>query len=160
MARAEPDTRDRYRHFVTITTRWSDNDAYRHVNNVVYYSFFDTAVNQYMLSERVLDLDGGTTVSLVVDTACTYFSPISYPDRVHCGLRVVHLGSSSVRYEIGVFRNHDPLAAARGHYVHVCCDRATMKPVPMPPPLTAALRKLMPPARGQGRSAMPAREWR
>lgn len=148
MARPEPDTRDRYPHFVTLTTRWSDNDAYRHINNVVYYSFFDTAVNQYMLTERVLDLDGGTTVSLVVDTACTYFSPISYPDCVHCGLRVVHLGSSSVRYEIGVFRNHDPLAAARGHYVHVCCDRVTMKPVPMPAPLKAALGKLMPRAHG------------
>lgn len=78
----------------------------------------------------MLDLDGGATVSLVVDTSCTYFAPISYPDIVHCGLRVVHLGSSSVRYEIGVFREHDPLAAARGQYVHVCCDRITMKPVP------------------------------
>lgn len=148
MSRLEPDTRDRYPHFVTITTRWSDNDAYRHVNNVVYYSFFDTAVNQYMLRERVLDIEAGTTVSLVVDTACTYFTPISYPDCVHCGLRVVHLGSSSVRYEIGIFRNHDPLAAARGHYVHVCCDRVTMKPVPMPAPLKAALGKLMRPAHG------------
>jgi acyl-CoA thioester hydrolase len=146
MSRSEPDTRDRYPHFVTITTRWSDNDAYRHVNNVVYYAFFDTAVNQYMLSEGVLDLDGGTTVSLVVDPACTSFSPISYPDIVHCGLRVVHLGSSSVRYEIGVFRNHAPIAAARGQYVHVCCDRVTMKPVPMPAPLKAALAKLMLPA--------------
>ena len=150
MARSQPDTRDRYRHFVTITTRWADNDAYRHVNNVVYYSFFDTAVNQYMLSERVLDLDVGATVSLVVDTACTYFSPISYPDIVHCGLRVVHLGSSSVRYEIGVFRNHDPLAAARGHYVHVCCDRTTMQPVQMPAPLKTALGKLILPEHAKG----------
>lgn len=142
MSRSEPDARACYRHFVTVTTRWSDNDAYRHVNNVVYYSFFDTAVNQYMLSEGVLDLDGGRTVSLVVDTACTYFAPVSYPDLVHCGLRVVHLGRSSVRYEIGIFRNHDPLAAARGHYVHVCCDRATMQPVEMPGALRAALARL------------------
>lgn len=146
MARLEPDTRDRYPQFVTITTRWADNDAYGHVNNVVYYSFFDTAVNQYMLREGVLDLAAGTTVSLVVDTACTYFSPVSYPDLVHCGLRVVHLGSSSVRYELGIFRNHDPLAAARGQYVHVCCDRVTMKPVAMPAPLRAALERLVLPA--------------
>jgi len=146
MARLEPDTRDRYPHFVTITTRWMDNDAYGHVNNVVYYSYFDTAVNQFMLREGVLDLASGSTVSLVVDTACTYFSPLSYPDLVHCGLRVVHLGTSSVRYEIGIFRNHDPLAAARGYYVHVCCDRETMKPVAMPAPLRAALERLELPA--------------
>ena len=151
MARLAPDTRDRYLHFVKLTTRWSDNDAYRHVNNVVYYSFFDTAVNQYMLGQGVLDIEHGETVSLVVDTACTYFSPVSYPDLVHCGLRVVHLGASSVRYEIGVFRNHDALSAARGHYVHVCCDRKTLSPVPMPARLRAALEQLrLPLARTPG----------
>ena len=142
MSRLKPETRDRYACFQTITTRWLDNDAYRHVNNVVYYSFFDSAVNRYMLDEGVLDLDAGPTVSLVVETACTFFSPIRFPDIVHCGLRVAHLGSSSVRYEIGVFRNDDPLSAARGHFVHVCCERVTLAPVTMPPALRAALARL------------------
>ena len=142
MAKLEPELRDRYMHFETITTRWMDNDAYRHVNNVVYYSFFDTAVNRYMLNEGVLHLDSSATVSLVVETGCTFFSPISYPDLVQCGLRVAHLGTSSVRYEIGVFRNDDAQTAARGHFVHVCCDRASMAPVPMPGALRAALEKL------------------
>ncbi len=140
--RIRPDPRGRYAHFVHLTTRWADNDAYRHVNNVVYYSFFDTAVNQYMLEAGVLDLDSSATVSLVVDTGCAFFAPIRFPDRVHCGLRVVHLGTSSVRYEIGVFRNDDPLAAARGHFVHVCCNRGTQKPVAMPAALRAALVRL------------------
>lgn len=146
MARAQPDSRDRYAHFLTITTRWMDNDVYRHVNNVVYYSFFDTAVNEYMLRKKVLDLDESPTVSLVVDTACSYFSPISFPDTVHCGLRVAHLGRSSVRYEMGIFRNDDVLAAAQGHFVHVCCDRITMKPVDMPSALRLALERLIVPA--------------
>jgi acyl-CoA thioester hydrolase len=141
-ARASPEPRSRYATFIELTTRWMDNDAYRHVNNVVYYSFFDTAVNQYMLSQGVLDLEGGETVSLVAETGCTYFAPIRYPDRVHCGLRVTHLGKSSVRYEIGVFRNDEPLESARGHYVHVCCDARTHAPVAMPPALRAALERL------------------
>jgi acyl-CoA thioester hydrolase len=140
--RPMPDTRSGYAHFIVLTTRWMDNDAYRHVNNVVYYSFFDTAVNQYMLEAGVLDVDAGATVSLVVETGCTFFAPIRFPDRVHCGLRVAHLGSSSVRYEIGVFRNDDPVTAARGHFVHVCCDRNTHDPVAMPQALRAALERL------------------
>jgi len=146
MSRLGPEARVRYAHFVTLTTRWMDNDAYRHVNNVVYYSFFDTAVNQYMLGQGVLDLDASPTVSLVVDTACTFFSPVSFPDVVHCGLRVAQLGSSSVRYEIGIFRNDDLHTAARGHFVHVCCDRATLTPVAMPAALRAALERLRLPA--------------
>ncbi|MCC6532909.1 MAG: acyl-CoA thioesterase [Burkholderiales bacterium] len=138
----QPDARERYAHFVALTTRWMDNDAYRHVNNVVYYSFFDTAVNQYMLEQGVLDLESSPTVSLVVDTACSFFSPLSFPDIVHCGLRVVHLGTSSVRYEIGIFRNDEPLAAARGHLVHVCCERRTLQPVPMPARLRGVLERL------------------
>ena len=140
--RLQPDARSAYAHFVALTTRWLDNDVYRHVNNVVYYSFFDTAVNQYMLERGVLDLDASATVSLVVETGCTFFAPIRFPDRVHCGLRVVHLGRSSVRYEIGVFRNDDALAAARGHFVHVCCDRNTHAPVEMRAELRAALQRL------------------
>jgi acyl-CoA thioester hydrolase len=122
-----------------------DNDVYRHVNNVAYYSFFDTAVNHYMLEAGVLDLESSPTVSLVVETGCSFFSPIRFPDRVDCGLRVVHLGSSSVRYEIGVFRNDDARTAARGHFVHVCCARETHTPVPMPANLRAALARLCPP---------------
>jgi acyl-CoA thioester hydrolase len=142
MPRANPETRERFAHFIRITTRWMDNDVYRHVNNVVYYSFFDTAVNEYMLRAGVLDLDASPTVSLVVDTGCTYFSPVSFPDVVDCGLRVVHLGTSSVRYEIGIFRNDEALCSALGFFVHVCCERASLKPVPMPIALRAALEKL------------------
>ena len=145
VGKLQPEPRDRYVHFETITTRWMDNDAYRHVNNVVYYSFFDTAVNRYMLNEGVLHLDASSTICLVVETGCTFFSPISYPDLVHCGLRVAHLGTSSVRYEIGVFRNDDVDTAARGHFVHVCCDRASMTPVRMPNALRSSLEKLRSP---------------
>ncbi len=142
MSRPPAETRSCYAHFVMLTTRWMDNDVYRHVNNVVYYSFFDTAVNRYMIEQGVLDFDTSPTVSLVVDTGCTFFAPIRFPDVVHCGLRVARLGSSSVRYEIGIFRNDDAHAAAQGHFVHVCCDRATLTPVPMPPALRAALERL------------------
>ena len=142
MPRFTPETRDRYAQFVAVTTRWMDNDVYRHVNNVVYYSFFDTAVNEYMLRSGVLDFEASPTISLVVETGCSYFSPISFPDLVHCGLRVAHLGSSSVRYEIGIFRNDEPTASAQGYFVHVCCERATHTPVPMPAKLRAALERL------------------
>lgn len=137
-----PNARSHYRHFTTITTRWMDNDVYRHVNNVVFYSFFDTAVNEYLMQQRVLDLDRSPVVSLVVETGCQFFSPIAFPDVVHCGLRVAHLGNSSVRYEIGIFRNDEPRAAAQGHFVHVACDRQTHRPVPMPADLRQALQAL------------------
>ena len=142
MIKQQPETRDRYAHFIPITTRWMDNDVYRHVNNVVYYSFFDTAVNEYMLRQGVLDLHDSPIVCLVVETGCQYFSPISFPDAVQCGLRVAHLGNSSVRFEIGVFRNADDTAVAQGHFVHVACDRDTHRPVPMPAAMRAALEKL------------------
>ena len=143
MTRKQPDARSAYQHFTAITTRWMDNDVYRHVNNVVYYSFFDTAVNEYLMRQGVLDLDKSPVVSLVVDTGCQFFSPIAFPDTVHCGLRVAHLGASSVRYEIGIFRNDEPLAAAQGHFVHVACDRVTQRPVAMPDDLRRALEALM-----------------
>jgi len=119
-----------------------DNDVYRHVNNVVYYSFFDTAVNEYLVRQGVLDLEGSPVVCLVVDTGCQFFTPISFPDAVHCGLRVAHLGNSSVRFEIGIFRNDEPLAAAQGHFVHVACDRQTQRPVAMPDDMRRALEAL------------------
>ena len=142
MAKQQPETRARYREFVTITTRWMDNDVYHHLNNVVYYSFFDTAVNLYMVRAGVLDIERSRVVCLVASTSCDYFAPIAFPDTVHCGLRVAHLGTTSVRYEIGIFRNDEESAAAQGHFVHVACDRVTQRPVPMPAEMRAALEKI------------------
>ncbi|HTD90576.1 MAG TPA: thioesterase family protein [Burkholderiales bacterium] len=142
MTKQQPATRDAYRHFISITTRWMDNDVYRHVNNVVYYSFFDTAVNEYLMRHGALDLDSSPVVCLVVDTGCQFFSPIAFPDVVHCGLRVAHLGTSSVRFEICIFRNDEPLAAAQGHFVHVACDRQSHRPLAMPDDMRCALEML------------------
>jgi acyl-CoA thioester hydrolase len=142
--RPQPEARSRYPHFLAITTRWMDNDAYRHVNNVVYYSYFDTVVNQYLIGRGVLDVEASPVVGLVVETQCHYFSPIAFPDTVHAGLRVAHLGRSSVRYEIGVFRNDEAQAAAQGHFVHVYVDRATQQPTALPAPLREALERLRP----------------
>jgi acyl-CoA thioester hydrolase len=142
MAKPAPERRERYRRFVTISTRWMDNDVYQHLNNVVYYSFFDTAVNEYLVRAGVLDIEKSRIVCLVAATGCDYFTPISFPDTVHCGLRVAHLGASSVRYEIAVFRNDEAYAAAQGYFVHVACDRATQRPVPLPGELRAALEGL------------------
>jgi acyl-CoA thioester hydrolase len=136
------DPRQTYRHFQAISTRWMDNDAYGHVNNVVYYSYFDTVVNQYLMEKGVLEIGSSLVIGLVVETACQYFSPIAFPDTVHAGLRVGKLGRSSVRYEVGIFRNDEALASAQGHFVHVYVDRASQRPVPLPPALRAALEPL------------------
>ena len=144
MSRPTPDPRSAYRHFRAFPTRWMDNDVYGHVNNVVYYSFFDTAVNQYLLDEGVLDIERGTVIGLVVETQCNYFSPITFPDTVHAGLRVARLGSSSVRYEVGLFRDGDSLASAQGHLIHVYVDRSTRRPVVLPDELRTALHRLLP----------------
>lgn len=143
MSRPAPEPRAAYRHFRTITTRWMDNDAYGHINNVVYYSYFDTAVNHYLLEAGVLDIEHGPVIGLVVETQCAYFSPIAFPETVHAGIRVARLGSSSVRYEIGLFRGDDPTASAQGHFVHVYVDRSTRRPVALPDPLRAALTGLV-----------------
>jgi acyl-CoA thioester hydrolase len=140
--RPVPDARDAYVHFQVITTRWMDNDVYRHVNNVVYYSYFDTVVNQYLIERGALDIENSEVVGLVVETQCRYFSPIAFPSNVHAGLRVAHIGNSSVRYEVGLFRDDAPIAAAQGHFVHVYVDRASNRPVPLPAPLRAALTPL------------------
>lgn len=142
MTRADPAGRGDYRHFLAITTRWMDNDVYRHVNNVVYYSYFDTVVNQYLVDRGVLDIEKSPVIGLVVETQCHYFSPIAFPDTVHAGLRVAKLGTSSVRYEIGIFRNADMQAAAQGHFVHVYVDRASGRPTPLPATLRSALEAL------------------
>ncbi|WP_454763674.1 acyl-CoA thioesterase [Cupriavidus campinensis] len=139
----QPDTRDAYAYFQPITTRWMDNDVYGHVNNVVYYSYFDTVVNTYLIRAGVLDVASGNTIGLVIETQCNYFSSLSFPDTVVAGLRVARLGTSSVRYEVGLFRNDDDVAAAQGHFVHVYVDRATRRPTPLPPPLRQALEPLV-----------------
>ena len=142
MTRLAPDRRADYRPFLVISTRWMDNDVYGHVNNVVYYSYFDTVVNQYLVERRVLDIDHGAVIGLVVETRCHYFRPIAFPDVVHAGLRVARLGNSSVRYEIGIFRNDEMRAAARGHFVHVYVDRASNRPTPLSAQFRAALEPL------------------
>ncbi len=142
MTRAAPGRRADYRHFLAIPTRWMDNDVYFHVNNVVYYSYFDTVVNQYLVECGVLDIEKSPVIGLVVETHCHYFSPIAFPDTVHAGLRVAKLGSSSVRYEIGIFRNAQMQASAQGHFVHVYVDRASNRPTPLPAALRAALEPL------------------
>ena len=142
MTRAAPGRRADYRHFLAIPTRWMDNDVYLHVNNVVYYSYFDTVVNQYLVERGVLDIEKSSVIGLVVETQCHYFSPIAFPDTVHAGLRVAELGTSSVRYEIGIFRNTQVQAAAQGHFVHVYVDRASNRPTPLPAALRAALEPL------------------
>ena len=134
--------RSDYKHFLTIETRWMDNDVYGHVNNVVYYSFFDTAVNRYLIDEGVLDIRAGETIGFVVETSCTYEKPIAFPDRVTAGIRVAQIGTSSVRYEIGIFRNDDDESAAHGHFVHVYVDRAAERSRPIPEPMRAALEKI------------------
>lgn len=148
--RPQPSSRADYRWFSSMSTRWMDNDVYGHVNNVTYYSFFDTAVARFLLANGVLDLSSSTVVGLVVDTACRYVAPIAFPDEVTCGLRCGRLGSSSIRYEIGIFRNDEDRAAAEGHFVHVYVERARQdRAVPLPAALRdAATRLLLPgPAR-------------
>jgi acyl-CoA thioester hydrolase len=141
-AREAPETRDRYPHLAALDTRWMDNDAYGHVNNVVYYSFFDTAVNRWLIAQGVLDPAAGGTIGLVVETQCRYFRPLSFPDRVTAGLRVAHVGTSSVRYELALFREDDVEAAAAGHFVHVYVDRTTRRPAPLSDAMRDALATL------------------
>jgi acyl-CoA thioester hydrolase len=141
--RAQPVERSRYRHFETIHTRWMDNDAYGHVNNVVHYSFFDTAVNRMLISKGVLDIHQGAVIGLVVHTQCHYFSSIAFPQTVHAAVAVTQLGRSSVRYELALFADNDMQSAARGEFTHVYVDRSTRQPVPLPAPLRAALEPLL-----------------
>jgi len=146
MTRAAAQPREHYRHFSPIHTRWMDNDAYGHINNVVYYSFFDTAVNRYLIEAGALDIHHGAVIGLVVETHCNYFEPLEFPQLVEAGLRVAHLGSSSVRYEVGLFAAGAQHTAAAGHFVHVYVDRATRRPTTLPPALLSALQPLRLPA--------------
>ena len=136
-------SRGRYRVFQTITTRWADNDVYGHVNNVVYYSWFDTAVNSHLIDQGALDIHDGDTIGLVVETQCNYFAPLAFPQKVEAGIRVARLGGSSVRYEVGLFAQGEPLTAAHGHFVHVYVDRQTRRPVVVPAKLRSVLEALV-----------------
>ncbi len=138
-----PKPRSFYVNFTELTTRWMDNDAYGHINNVVYYSFFDTAVNAHLISCGCLDIQNSEAIGLVVETGCQYFKPIAFPDVLSAGLRVTKLGASSVRYEIGIFLKDDESAAAEGHFVHVYVDRAQGKPMPIPDKVRKVLSALM-----------------
>lgn len=141
--RPGPETRSAFKAFRAITTRWMDNDAFGHVNNVVYYSYFDTAVNQNLIEAGVLDIAASPIVGLVAETGCRYFSSLAFPDRVSAGLRVARIGTSSVRYEIGLFRDDEALASAQGHFVHVYVERATGRPCPVPDAVRRALAALV-----------------
>jgi acyl-CoA thioester hydrolase len=142
-ARPQPSQRADYARFIGLTTRWHDNDVYGHVNNVVYYAFFDTAVNQILVEEGVLDPATSRVVGLVVETRCTYFESIAFPDRIEVGVAAVHIGRSSVRYRIGVFKAGVDQAAADGMFTHVYVDRAGQKPVPIPEDLRRVMEQLL-----------------
>ena len=136
-------TRADYSAFSTLTTRWADNDIYGHMNNAVHYQMFDTAVNNYLLENGALDLKLGTTVFLVVETGCQYFSELAFPDRICAGIKVRTLGRSSVTYNVGLFRGEDNIAAAQGHFVHVNVDRVTRRPTQIQMKKKLVLKKIM-----------------
>jgi acyl-CoA thioester hydrolase len=142
-SRPQPEPRSAYRVFRPIGTRWSDNDVYGHVNNVVYYSWFDTAVNGWLIEQGALDIHAGQTIGLVIETQCNYFAPLAFPESVEAGLRVARIGASSVRYEVGLFAQGAPTCAARGHFIHVYVDRLTRRPVPLPAILKTTLETLL-----------------
>lgn len=127
---------------MAITTRWMDNDIYGHVNNVHYYSYFDTAVNRYLIDQGVLDIHQGEVVGFVVETQCAYFAPMAFPDTVHAGIRVTKLGKSSVRYEVGLFRNDEDQVSAAGHFVHVYVNRTSGKSAAIPDDTRSVLAQI------------------
>ncbi len=137
-----PRVRAAYPAFLAIPTRWMDNDTYGHVNNVVYYAYFDTVVNEHLIRAGGLDIREGPAIGIVVETACRFHKPLAFPETIDAGLRVAHVGRSSVRYEIGLFRRGDDDAAATGRFVHVWVDRANRRPVPVPASIRAALAPL------------------
>ena len=138
-----PETRADYKVFRNMATRWADNDVYGHINNVVYYGWFDTAVNGLLIDRGAIDIHTGPVIGLVVQTQCNYFAPLAFPENVIAGIRVAHLGSSSVRYEVAIFPENPGLpCAAKGHFVHVYVDRITRKPVALPATLLTVLESL------------------
>ena len=142
MSKENIETRDRYPHFLSIQTRWSDNDIYGHGNNVTYYSYFDTVVNCFLIDQGGLDIETDSVIGMAVETMCKFNKPLAYPEVLEAGLRVGKLGNSSVRYEIGIFQEGAAEAAAMGHFVHVFVDRATGKPAPIPDAIRSALEQI------------------
>lgn len=142
MTRQPPGRRTDYRWFHLITTRWMDNDVFQHVNNVNYFSFFDTAVTYYEMTEDVVGLMSGPTHCVVAEVMCRYHSSLAFPDKVTVGIRVARIGGSSVRYEIGIFRNDEDTAAAEGYFVHVFVERGSQRPVPIPKESRSILEKI------------------
>lgn len=142
MSRPQPLHRDAFEHFEPVQTRWMDNDIYGHVNNVVYYAYFDSCVNRFLFEQGVLDFNHGTTAGLVVNSSCSYFQPLAFPQTASAGLRVLHLGTSSVQYELAIFRHGDQVACAQGTFTHVYVDRQTRRPVPVPANMRAVLAPL------------------
>ena len=138
-----PEKRTNYKHFLTIPTRWRDNDVYHHVNNAVYYAMFDTVIGEYLMREGGLDYENGEIVGLAIETGCAFHKPIQFPQVVDAGLRVGKLGNSSVRYEVGLFIEGDEDCAANGHFVHVFVDRDETKPTSIPPQLRACMERLL-----------------
>lgn len=143
MSRPEIPTRDDYKVFYPITTRWADNDIYGHVNNVTYYAYFDTAANRYLIEEGGLDISDGTIVGYVVNSGCQYHAPITYPETIEAGVRVDKLGNSSVQYGIAIFKAGEDVAVAHGHFVHVFVEREANRSVPIPDNLRTALARLL-----------------
>ena len=142
MAKAETAGRADYRFFRTLQTRWADNDMYGHMNNVVHYALFDTAINGWLVEAGLLDPSGGETVGLVVETGCRYFREMAFPDVVTAGIGVTRIGNSSVTYQIALFRGADEEAAAQGHFTHVYVDRASRRPRPLPEKWRRALKEI------------------
>lgn len=138
----EAKQRSDFQHFHTITTRWMDNDAYGHVNNVVYYSWFDTVVNQFLIVNGVLDIETSSVIGLVIETQCNYLESVAFPDVVTAGVSVSKLGNSSVRYEVGIFKNEETSASAQGHFVHVYVDRESRRPASIPDNMRALLKTI------------------
>ena len=134
--------RSHYPHFLAIPTRWMDNDVYGHVNNVVYYSYFDTVINEHLIREGGLDMDHGSVVGYCVESQCRYLAPLAFPEVIDAGLRVAHLGNSSVRYEVALFRQGEDAPAALGYFVHVFVAREETKPTAIPPRIRACLERL------------------
>ena len=134
--------RSHYPHFLVIPTRWMDNDVYGHVNNVVYYSYFDTVINEHLIRAGGLDIDHGSVVGYCVESQCRYLAPLAFPEVIDAGLRVAHLGNSSVRYEIALFRQGEDAPAAVGYFVHVFVAREGIKPAAIPPAIRACLERL------------------
>jgi len=142
VSRPKPNTLDSYPHHLPLQTRWADNDVYGHVNNSVYYFYFDTVVNRWLIDNGLLEVGKSETIGLVVGTSCDYFAPVSFPDEIVAGLRAAKIGSSSVTYEIGLFRNNETTASAQGTFVHVYVDEKNRRPAPISDKMKEKLKEI------------------